>query len=426
MVCMQMTRIIHVNTSDKFGGAARAAYRLHSGLRSAGLGSIMFVQEKISSDYDVYCSSTKFGKLIAKIRPYIDQLPVNFHQPTHQQLFSPAIVPGRAIRKINSLRPDIVHLHWLGHGFIKIEALKNLCGVPIIWTLHDSWAFTGGCHIPYTCTRYLEHCGKCPVLGSTAESDLSRWVWNRKHKILNTLDLTIVTPSRWLGACARKSSLFKNMRVEVIPNGIDTQIYKPLNQEFCREALSLPKEKKIVMFGAISSTTDTNKGFVYLIDALRQIAETSYKDEFVAVVLGSCAPKVPINLGLDIRFLGHLHDDASLALAYSASDLFVAPSKQENLPNTVMEAMACGVPCVAFDIGGMPDMIEHQQTGYLAKPYEAEDLAEGILWVVEDCERKHKLSRCSRQKIETEFSEGRSAEKYQSLYNEILAERAAH
>lgn len=421
-----MTRVIHVNTSDQYGGAARAAYRLHSGLRNAGLDSRMFVQDKSSSDHNVYSSVTKLGKLAAKIRLHIDQIPVNFLQRLHGQLFSPAIVPGRAISKIKDHQADIVHLHWLANGFIKIEPLKYFRGGPVIWTLHDLWAFTGGCHYPFTCTRYEECCGRCPVLESTKEYDLSRWVWNRKNKILKKLDLTIVTPSRWMGERARKSSLFKSTRIEVIPNGIDTQLYKPLNQDFCREVLSLPKDKKIIMFGAISSTTDTRKGFDYLIAALRQIAKTSYKDELVAVVIGGNAPIEPIDIGLDIKFLGHLHDDTSLAVAYSASDVFVAPSKEENLANTVMEAMACGVPCVAFDIGGMPDMIEHQQTGYLAKPYEVEDLAEGMLWVVTDRERKRRLSSFSRQKIEEGFSEKCCAERHISLYEELLTDRKMH
>ena len=418
-----MTRIVHVSTLDRHGGAARAAFRIHSGLRKKQIDSMMFVQDRSSSDSKVYSDNTKLGKVAAKIRPYIDQIPVNFYRSAHQQLFSPAIVPGRAIKKINNLQADIVHLHWLEYGFIKIEALKKLSGVPVIWTLHDSWAFTGGCHIPFKCSRYQEHCGKCPVLESSIEADLSRWVWNRKYTALKSLDLTIVTPSRWLGDCAKKSSIFKNTRIEVIPNGIDTQMYKPLNQGFCREAFSLPKDKKIIMFGAVSSTADTNQGFDYLIEALRQIAGTSYKGEVVAVVLGDSAPKEPIDIGFEIRFLGHLHDDASLVVAYSASDVFVAPSKQENLPNTVMEAMACGVPCVAFDIGGMPDLIEHQQTGYLAKPYEVKDLANGILWVVEDSERKHKLSEHSRQKIKGSFSENCCMKKYMSLYDEILTGR---
>lgn len=385
----------------------------------------MVVQEKEGVDFDVRGAESKLGKLVAKIRPYIDRIPASVLYHADCQNFSPAIVPGRAISKINDLHPDIVHLHWPGKGFIRLEALRKLQPVPVVWTLHDSWAFTGGCHIPYTCTRYLDRCGKCPVLESSWEHDLSRWVWNRKDRILRDLDLTIVTPSRWLGDCAKRSGLFRNTRVEIIPNGIDIELYKPIDQGFCREALSLPGNKKIVMFGAMYSTSDRNKGFDHLVSALRQIAATPLRDEIIAVVIGASAPEGGVDVGLDIRFLGQLSDDTSLIVAYSAADLFVAPSIQENLPNMVMEAMACGIPCVAFDIGGMPDMIEHRKTGYLARPYEAEDLADGMLWIMADREIKHRLSTFSRQKIEDNFSENHIAQRYASLYEEILIARKA-
>jgi len=415
-----MTRVIHVNASDKHGGAARAAYRLHSGLRKNGLDSVMFVQDKEGDDDDIYGAETKFGKLFAKIRPYIDHIPARIGRNANGQNFSPAIVPGGAARKINALQADIIHLHWLAKGFIRIESLKHFKQRPVVWTLHDSWAFTGGCHVPYTCTRYLEHCGKCPILESSTEYDLSRWVWNRKARILETLDLTIVTPSRWLGDCARQSGLFRGSRVEVIPNGIDVQTYKPLDQGFCREALSLPKDKKIVMFGAMYSTSDKNKGFDYLVSALRRIGEASLDNDMIAVVIGATAPKEEIDIGLDIRFLGQLNDDVSLVVAYSAADVFVAPSKQENLPNMVMEAMACGIPCVAFDIGGMPDLIDHQETGYLAQPYDVDQLAEGLVWAMSDKDLKRELSGSSRMKIVESFSESDIAQRYASLYEGML------
>jgi glycosyltransferase involved in cell wall biosynthesis len=415
-----MTRILHVNTADQHGGSAKAAYRLHLGLKKAGLCSTMLVQEKQGEDRTVYGAETKAGKLFAKLRPYIDRIPAKFYKGKSGQNFAPAIVPGNAIRKINRIGADVIHLHWIAKGFIKIEALKSLSKRPIVWTLHDSWAFTGGCHVPFECVRYVERCGKCPILGSKTDYDLSRSVWRRKERMLKELDITIVTPSRWMGECARKSSLLKNMRIEVIPNGLDIETYKPLDQEFCREALSLPKDKKIILFGAMYSTSDKNKGFDYLVSALRLIAKTSHKNDVTAVVLGASAPEEKLDFGLDVRFLGYLHDDTSMAIAYSAADVFVAPSIQENLSNMVLEAMACGVPCVAFDIGGMPDMIEHKRTGYLVQPYEAEDLEKGILWVIGNNERRRELSGFCRHKAEESFSDVSAAQRYSVLYDELI------
>ena len=230
----------------------------------------------------------------------------------------------------------------------------------------------------------------------------------------------MVTPSRWLGDCARKSSLFKNTRVEVIPNGIDTNLYKPLDQKVCREVFSLPNDKKIVMFGAMYCTSDENKGFEFLVSALRKIAKTAHRNDIVAVVLGADNPAESFDIGLDTRFLGRLSDDTSLVVAYSAADVFVAPSKQENLPNMVMEAMSCGVPCVAFDIGGMPDMIKHGENGYLARPYDVDDLAQGILWGLLDNTSMSVCSKAARKKIELEYSEDVIAHRYASLYEQLL------
>jgi len=415
-----MTRILHVNTADQHGGAARAAYRLHLGLKKIGLNSMMLVQEKQGEDRAVYGPESKIGKLFAKFWPYIDWLPARLYKGVGVLSFSPAIVPDNSIRKIKKIGADVVHLHWIAKGFIRIESLRGLRNRPVVWTLHDSWAFTGGCHIPFECTRYMERCGECPVLGSKTNYDLSRWVWRRKAKVLKELDITIVTPSRWMGECASRSSLFKGMRIEVIPNGVDVNVYKPLDQNFCREVLSLPKDKKIILFGAMYSTSDRNKGFDYLVSAIRKISKTSYKEDVIAVVLGAPAPEEDLGFGLDVHFLGHLHDNASMAIAYSAADVFVAPSIQENLSNMVLEAMACGVPSVAFDIGGMPDMIEHKRTGYLARPYEVEDLEKGILWVLDNNKRGSELSRPCRQKVEENFSDVISAKRYSALYNELI------
>ena len=415
-----MTKILHVNTSDQHGGAARAAYRLHLGLQKTGLCSTMFVQEKLGEDQTVYGAETKVGKLLVKFWPYIDWFPAKFYRNANVLNFTPAIVPGNAIKKIKRIGADVIHLHWIANGFIRIESLGSLRGRPIVWTLHDSWAFTGGCHVPYECTRYIESCGKCPVLGSGTNYDISRWVWRRKAKVLKELNITIVTPSRWMGECARRSSLFKGMRVEVIPNGINIDTYKPLNQDFCREALLLPKDKKIILFGAMYSTSDKNKGFDYLVSAFRRIAKTSYQNDVIAVVLGASEPKEKIDFGLEVRFLGHLYDDTSMAVAYSAADVFVAPSIQENLSNMVLEAMACGVPCVAFDIGGMPDMIEHQRTGYLAQAYKVEDLEKGILWAVDNNERRSDLSNACRLKVVEGFSDIKTAKQYSALYDELI------
>ncbi|MBU7008193.1 glycosyltransferase involved in cell wall biosynthesis [Peptococcaceae bacterium DYL19] len=294
---------------------------------------------------------------------------------------------------------------------------------PIIWTLHDSWAFTGGCHLPFDCVRYRDGCKKCPILNSSKEKDISSRVMERKQRAWKSINLTIVTPSKWLGECARSSMLFKNNRIETIPNGIDTGVFKPIGREVAREILSLPLDKKLLLFGAVNSTRDPNKGFQFLQQALQKMNSSGWGDIAQALVFGGLEPANRLEIGLKTTFLGRLQDDISLALLYSAADVFVAPSIQENLPNTVMEALACGTPCVAFNIGGMPDMIEHQRNGYLARPFEADDLARGIAWALEDNSRREALSHRAREKVEQEFDIKLIAGKYHELYREILSRK---
>jgi glycosyltransferase involved in cell wall biosynthesis len=314
----------------------------------------------------------------------------------------------------------VINLHWINAGYLQVETIAKF-NKPLVWTLHDMWAFTGGCHYSQDCDRYTASCGACPQLHSSKDWDLSRWVWQRKAKAWRNLNLTIVTPSSWLAKCARSSSLFQEQRVEVIPYGLDTEKYKPLNRQVARELLNLPQDKQLVLFGALSATGDQRKGFHLLQPALQDLSKSGWQDRLELVIFGSSEPANPPELGFKAHYLGTLNDDISLALVYSAADVFVAPSVQDNLANTVLEAIACGTPCVAFNIGGMPDMIEHQKNGYLAQAYKTEDLAQGIAWVLENNERHGKLGARAREKAQQEFTLEIQARRYLSLFTEILA-----
>ncbi|MFM6308601.1 MAG: glycosyltransferase, partial [Dolichospermum sp.] len=223
--------------------------------------------------------------------------------------------------------------------------------------------------------------------------------------------------SHWLADYARKSSLFQNLRIEVIANGLDAQVYKPIDQKIARNLLNLPLDRKLVLFGAIKSTSDRRKGFHLLEPALRKLSEDkNHKNDVELVIFGASPPSEVPNLGLPIHYLGRLNDDIALALLYSAVDVFIAPSVQDNLPNTVMESLACGTPCIAFDIGGMSDMIEHQQNGYLAKHFDIDDLVRGITWVLEDEERLRWLGGNGRKKVEQKFTLEIQAHNYLYIY----------
>jgi len=407
-----------ISASDISGGAARAAYRLHRGLQNVSVDSQMLVQNKQSDDYKVISPASKLGKGIGKLKPTLDILPLQVYPQRDRSTYSVQWLPDQLAAQVAQINPDVINLHWINGGYLKIETIAKF-RKPIVWTLHDMWAFTGGCHYNGDCMNYTNSCGTCPQLHSNKEKDLSRWIWQRKAKAWQNLNITIVTPSHWLAKCAASSSLLKDTRIEVIPNGINTEQYKPIKKSVARSILGLPEDKQLILFGAMSATSDPRKGFHLLQSALQNLSQSGWGERVELVVFGASEPNKPPELGFKSYYLGRLNDDISLSLVYAAADVFIAPSLQDNLPNTVMESLACGTPCVAFDIGGMCDMIGHQQNGYLAKPFDIEDLARGIAWVLEDEERLMKLGVNGREKVEQNFTLEIQANKYISVYKDI-------
>jgi glycosyltransferase involved in cell wall biosynthesis len=414
-------KVLLISTSLE-GGAGGSAYRLHQSLQNLGMDSQILVQTKSGDDEAVITvPKHKLVKKLSKLKSEqrLDSLPLKFYpNRDRSSSFSLQWFPAYPIpSKVAQLNPDIINLRWTCASFLQIESIPKL-NKPLVWTLSDMWAFTGGCHYSQHCDRYTDSCGACPQLGSTQDCDLSRWVWQRKAKAWKNLNLTVVTPSSWLAKCASSSSFFKDRRVEVIPTAVDTKKYQPTEQQIARKLLNLPQYKQLILFGAWGNSH--RKGFHLLQPALQNLSKSGCQDNTEVITFGFSQPSEQLDLGFKSHYLGKLNDAQSLALAYSAADVFVAPSMQDNLPNTVLEAIACGTPCVAFKVGGMPDVIEHQQNGYLAQPYSIEDLAQGIAWILKDRDRLQKLSYSAREKAEREFTLEQYARKYKSLFNEIL------
>jgi glycosyltransferase involved in cell wall biosynthesis len=412
-------RILIVNANDIDGGAARAAYRLHRGLKDFGISSQMLVQKKQSDDATILGLQSRVGKIIALLKPILNILPLQSYPQAKTETFSPQWLPDNVIDRVSKINPDLINLHWLNSGFIKIETIAKF-SCPLVWTLHDMWAFTGGCHYDNGCDNYRQSCGFCPQLGSKKERDLSRQIWQRKAKTWQKINLTLVTPSKWMAKCARDSSLCQNFRIEVIPNGIDTNRYQPIDKIFAKKLLGFPLSKKIILFGAVNAVTMPRKGFDLLLPALQKLSCLEKQEEIELVVFGSSQPQDSPQFGFPVHYIGQLHDDISLAILYAAADVFIAPSLQDNLPNTVMESLACGTPCVAFRVGGIPDLIEHQKNGYLAEPFVIEDLTKGISWILADQERYRQLVVNARQKIVEDFSLRLQVERYLSLYQDLI------
>lgn len=397
-------------------GAGRAALRLHLGLLNEEVDSSMLVLQKSSEHQSVIRLDNQtvlLKKLQAKI--FGSTLSQTWGSNT---TFSINATPSLIQNQIKNFNASVINLHWVGWEFLRVEALKTL-KAPLVWTLQDMWPFTGGCHYNQDCDRYTNSCGACPQLRSDKESDLSRWVWHRKAKAWKDINLTIVAPSSWIAKCASSSTLFKDLRVEVIPFCLDTEKYKPIDQQASRELLNLPQDKQLVLFGALSATKDERKGFHLLLPALQKLSKSGWRDRIELVVFGSSQPNNPVDLGFKAHYLGSLHDDMSLARVYSAADVMVVPSIQESFGQTASESLACGTPVVAFNATGLKDIVDHQQNGYLANPFEIEDLAKGIAWVLEDRVRHQKLCDRAREKAEREFALELQARRYLSLYNEL-------
>ncbi len=417
-------KVLHISTEDNRPGAARAAYRLSQGLNRGNVTSEMLVQSKRSDDLSVHIvQQGGLGRIASESRKLLDKVPLIQYPKRLKSPFSTQWVPNiYLLRRVEALQPDLINLHWICDGFLKVESIRKL-KKPLIWTLRDMWPFTGGCHYDQECNRYLENCGQCPQLSSQKNSDLSHAVWKRKLKSWQDLDLTIVALSSWIAKCAASSSIFRNRRIEVIPNGIDTELYRPIDRKTARQVLRLPNDAHLLLFGAVQATSNRRKGFHLLLSALHDLKQVSLNKKLELVVFGASEPKDPQDFGFKVHYLGKLNDDLTLALAYSAADVLIAPSMQENLANTVLEAIACGTPSIAFKIGGMPDLIDHQENGYLANPFDSRDLSQGIQWVLENDGRHHALSENARKKVDSRFTLNTQVERYKSLYREVLGNR---
>ena len=414
-------KVLHLSTSNTGGGAFNAASRLHQGLLDQRAESRMLVQTTAGSDPLVTAKLTRHAPQLAFLRYFLDALPALGSRRGRGATFTPAMIPDSLARDVAAAAPDLVHLHWVAGGFLRLETLAQIKR-PLVWTLHDSWPFTGGCHVPQECRRYMDSCGACPQLASGREHDLSRKVWNRKQKTWRQLSLALVAPSRWMARCAGDSSLFRGRRIEVIPNGLDLGFVRPIDKMEARRALGLPEDRRFVLFGAVRGLSDSNKGAQYLMPALGNLARAGLGQKVELLVFGRDIPDQKLDLGLPTRYLGYFQDQQDLNRLYSAADLFLAPSRQENLPCTVMEAMACGTPCVGFDVGGMPDLITHGVDGYLARPFSPESLAEGVAWVLGAAAEHAPLQAACRSKIEEKFDIRLCAQRHFDLYGEMLAE----
>lgn len=408
----QAPRYLVCSASDTEGGASKAAFRQYAELRRMAAPVGMLVQTKRGSDHQVEVDCGKWSPTVTQARRYFDRFPTRGGAGA---LMSSARYPGAFGFARRVAAAAVVHLHWTNAGFLSLAQIAAVRR-PVVWTLHDQWPMTGGCHYASGCTAFTVGCGACPQLSRPATNDVSARLLARKLRKFADLDLVLVTPSAWMARQARQSSLFRDRRIEVIPNGLDGEVFKPLDQVFCRHALGLPQGVPLVLFGA-TDIADERKGGRYLYEALARLDHLGAGEKIGLVTFGG-AVGVEHRDGLCIHGLGQLFDEVTLAMAYNAVDLFVAPSLEDNLPNTLIEAMACGTASAAFAVGGIPEIIDGPKVGLTAPSRDAAALADAMSAVLS--ERGHPGRRKGiREVFEARYQVNHCATRLLGLYREL-------
>lgn len=415
----ELMKILHLNTFDSRSGAARAAYRIHTALRNSGLvSSAMLVAHKDSCDPDV--SAYPVRQQWRKLR--LSQSLLSYQRSDNPTYHSCNIFPSGIYKVINKSDADIVHFHWIGNELISIAEVKKI-KKPIVWTLHDMWAFCGAehCHDLFYPGRYKELYNKSNrPLSHKGIVDVDAWVWRRKKKNWQNVDFHFVTPSRWLADCVEESALFSGIRPIVIPNCLDTTVFRPKEKAACRRVFNLPQDKFLVLFGADGGVNNPLKGYSILKEALGMLGTMPFAGKMECVVFGGKNGGQRNSSTIPVSNVGHISNDDRLADLYCAADLFITPSMIEAFGQTVSEAMSCGTPCMGFRTSGIPELIEHQETGYLIEPYDAARLAEKIRWVVENPSQQIRIGPQARKKIQSDCSLSIIAGQYIAVYEKTL------
>lgn len=415
--------ISFLNTFESTGGAAIAGNRLVKALngKQVSVTNLVLYPGSNPSSNTVSIARNKFWRFIGLSKLSLEKGLFYFREksPDIRFQFSTNRAGFDVSRYPVIQHADIIHLHWFHQGLLSLDGFARLVqlNTPMVWTLHDMWAFTGGCHYAGRCDHFKEACGNCPYLKRPHPHDLSYVVHTKKSKIYEQANLSIVTCSKWLANKARESSLLADLPITNIPNPIDTEKFKPQNKTKIRKELGLPVEKKIILFGA-AKLTDGRKGFKYLIHALKKLADSKPEltSNLALLVFGSTDEALSRLLPFPLISLGSIDYPEN---AYNAADVFVLPSLEDNLPNTVMEALACGVPCVGFNTGGVPEMIDHKHNGYVAAYKSDEDLLTGINWILQEADYKQ-LAVNARRKVMENYTEEIVAGQYIEIYKSML------
>lgn len=420
-------RVLIINTSERIGGAAIAANRLMDALKNNGIKAKMLVRDKQTEQISVVGLKKSWWKVWQFIWERVIIWKANKFKK--HNLFEVDIAnTGTDITSLPEFKQaDVIHLHWINQGMLALTDIRRIIdsGKPIVWTMHDMWPCTGICHHARQCNKYQQECKNCPyLLNGGSPKDLSNKVFLQKKDLYKNSSIVFVTCSQWLKGQAEKSALLDKHTVINIPNPININLFKPRNKQEARTRCNFPADKRIILFGA-AKPTDKRKGVDYFIESCNLLVQKhpELKDRIGIAIYGKQSEQIVPLLPFETYDLKYISSEKELVNVYNAIDLYATPSLEENLPNTIMEAMACGVPCVGFNVGGIPEMIDHLHNGYVAEYKSAEDFANGIYWTLTEGEYDM-LSEEASRKVTACYSEGTIAKKYIEVYNKITGDHA--
>lgn len=419
-------RVLIINTTERIGGAAIAANRLMEALKDNGIKAKMLVRNKQTDQVTVVPLKKSWRRIWQFTWERIVIWAANGFK--RENLFAVDIANmGTDITSLPEFRQaDVIHLHWINQGMLSLGDIRRIIdsGKPVVWTMHDMWPFTGICHYSGSCEKYTGECHNCELLIKSHKHDLSSRVYRKKEKLYAGANITFVACSHWLEAMAKKSSLLSGQTILSIPNAINTNLFRPRAKKFAREKLNLPLDKKLLLFSSMK-ITDKRKGIEYLIEACKLLSRDypEWSSKIGVVVMGKHSDQYDALFPFPTYKIDYVSNEKELVNIYNAVDLYVTPSLQDNLPNTIVEAMACGIPCVGFNVGGIPQMIDHLHNGYVAQYRSAEDLANGIYWTLTEGDYET-LSDAAYRKAVTTYSESIVAGQYIRIYNQITGNHA--
>jgi glycosyltransferase involved in cell wall biosynthesis len=419
-----MLKVVHLNTYEGNGGAGRACMRLNRALSNQNIDSKVIVHYKFGKNPQIGEFNTNLiqkawtAATILLERAWAKRYLKAIRSPFSFTWFGRSVIHHPEVKNA-----DIIHLHWVNHGFLNPKHIAEIAKLnkPVVWTFHDSNAFTGGCHVRYACDHFERECGDCPLLKNASPNDYSHHIWKQKNRAYQNLGFNIIAPSSWMQASILRSSLLKDRAISQIPNTLETDIFKRQDKTGAKRKVGLPEHKFVLLSGFMPSRKDMHKGTSYLLNSLELLNARLGKkaDDVELVVFGNRDNNNLPEFPFKTTFLGKINNDEQLALCYAAADAFLIPSLEDNLPYTVMESLSCGTPVIAFTTGGIPDMVTHEKNGYLATYCSSESFADGMEWVINHPDREQ-LNENSRQTVMDKFSEEVIAQRHIDLYKELV------